>query len=166
MPRWKCTTRYMQKIRAIRVVFWMGRAVAQQNLGQTESAIQSYNEVLDVAPGNPDAMVNSARVDGKPRIPAPRCTACSIFTRNFPTIPVLLRRLALPKERRAIGADAMKYLGEAESLEPSNPQHPFNMAVLADRQGNAPDAIKFYEQALQVDSVNGDDQSIPRDKIV
>ena len=61
---------------------------------------------------------------------------------------------------------ALKNLGIAASLEPKNPQHYYNMAIIADRQGRKEQAIKFYEKTLEIDTMSHSSQKkISRDVI-
>jgi tetratricopeptide (TPR) repeat protein len=61
--------------------------------------------------------------------------------------------------------DALRYLGMAVSLEPNNASYYYNLAVVSDRAGEVKQAIKFYEEALDKDSLYGGGRSVPRDAI-
>ena len=63
-------------------------------------------------------------------------------------------------------ADAYKNLERAASLDPNNPQHYYNMAVVSEKAGDVPLAIRNYEKALEVDAIYGDGQrAVSREKI-
>jgi Flp pilus assembly protein TadD len=143
----------------------MGRAVAQEKLGMTDSAIQSYDDLLEIAPNNADAMVNMLGLLKK-KDPAGALQRMLQLEDKYPNHPGLAAQIGIAEGEAGNYQEAMRYLGRAASLEPNNPQDPFNMAVLADRQGDTTDAIKFYEQALTVDSENsGGAQTIPRESV-
>jgi hypothetical protein len=59
----------------------------------------------------------------------------------------------------------MKFLGVAAGMEPENPIHVYNMAVIADTSKKQKDAVLFYEEALEIDAVYGSKSSLPRDEI-
>jgi tetratricopeptide (TPR) repeat protein len=61
--------------------------------------------------------------------------------------------------------DAYKYLSMASGLKPNDPQHYYNMAVVAEKAGELKKAISLYEKALEVDAVHGTGRGISRDKI-
>jgi Tfp pilus assembly protein PilF len=50
-------------------------------------------------------------------------------------------------------------------MEPQNAGHVFNMAVIADRAGDKKQAITYYEEALEIDTLYGSGRSIPRDAV-
>jgi Flp pilus assembly protein TadD len=143
----------------------MGRAVAQQNLGMNEQAIDTYEELLDLAPNNADAMVNMLGLL-KQKDPAGAMARMRALEVKFPNHAGLAAQLGLAEGESGDYEDAMRDLGKAASIEPTNPQHPFNMAVLADRKGETATAIKYYELALQADSISSDSgQGIPRETV-
>ncbi len=61
--------------------------------------------------------------------------------------------------------DAYKYLSMASGLAPNDPQHYYNMAVVAEKAGELKRAVSLYEKALEVDAVHGTGRGISRDKI-
>jgi tetratricopeptide (TPR) repeat protein len=143
----------------------MGRAVAQQSLGQNDAAIDSYEQLLDLAPGNADAMVNMLGLL-KQKDPVGAMQRMQALEAKFPNHAGLAAQLGLAEGEAGNYESAMRDLGKAASIEPGNPQHPFNMAVLADRKGDTATAIKYYEMALQASAINGQSgQSIPRETI-
>jgi len=142
----------------------MGRAVALQNAGRSEAAIKTYEELLDINPNNADAMLNML----------------GLLRQQYPS--VALRRLIDLHDRHPNNAgvaaqigvtqadlgqpqEAMRYLGIASTLEPKNAQHIFNMAIIADRSGDTKGAIKYYEQALELDAVYASGRSLPRETV-
>jgi tetratricopeptide (TPR) repeat protein len=62
--------------------------------------------------------------------------------------------------------EAFLYLEIAASMQPNNPSHVYNMAIVAERMGDASKAVKLYEQALQMDASYGSEaNSLPREVI-
>ena len=50
-------------------------------------------------------------------------------------------------------------------MEPQNATHLFNMAVIADRAGERDQAIQYYEEALETDTLYSAGKSIPRESV-
>lgn len=142
----------------------MGRAIAQQNVGMTASAIRSYEEVLELSPNNAEAMINMLGLM-RTEYPEVATRRMKDMTRQFPDHPGLAAQIGITEGERGNYVEAIRYLTAASSLEPHNASHFFNMAVIADRQGKTAEAIRYYEQALTIDSVHGAGRSIPRDSI-
>jgi Flp pilus assembly protein TadD len=61
--------------------------------------------------------------------------------------------------------EAARSLMQAAKMEPNNPQHYFNMGVIAERMKDRLRAIAYYEKALEVDAVYGTGRGIDRDTI-
>ena len=142
----------------------MGRAVAQQNMGLNESAIQSYEEVLALKPNSTEALVNMMGLVRKqyPEIALRRLL--ELYSKH-PNNAGIAAQIGVTNAELGHFDDAMRYLGIASTLEPNNAQHLFNMAIAADRGGNRAQAIQFYERALEVDVMYGNSRSVPRERI-
>lgn len=142
----------------------MGRAVALQHLGQDEEAIRAYEELLNIRPENVEAQVNMIGLIGQ-RYPAVGLQRLMDLRERQPNNVALVGQIAVMQANMGNYEDAFKYLGMAAGLEPHNANHLFNMAVIADRAGKKADAVNYYEQALEVDTIYGGGRSIPRDSI-
>lgn len=142
----------------------MGRAVAQQKLGQDDVAILSYEELLNLVPNNTDAVVNMMGLIKK-QYPAVALRRLTDLRDKFPGNAGIAAQLGMTYAEMGENQRAMQALGTAASLDPNNAQHVFNMAVVADRAGSKDMAVKYYEQALQTDAVYGGGKSIPRETI-
>ncbi len=138
---------YERNPRDVRIL--MGRAVAQQKLGMDDVAIMSYEALLDVAPGNTDAIVNMM----------------GLIKKQFPGNAGIAAQLGMTYAQMGDNQQALQSLGTAASLDPNNAQHLYNMAVVADRAGSKAMAVQYYEQSLQTDAVYGAGRSVPREKI-
>lgn len=142
----------------------MGLAVAQQNTGRVESAINSYEALLEIDPENTDAMVNMLGLI-KEQYPSVALRRMLDLQGEYPGHAGLSAQIGITQADLGQYQDAMRYLGRAASLDPQNPQHLFNLAIVADRQGKTREAIGFYEQALEVDTVYTSGRALPRETI-
>lgn len=141
----------------------LGRATALQYLGRDEDAMRAYEELIDLKPSNIEAQVNMLGLVGK-RFPAVALERLKTLYEKNPANVMIPGQIAVMNGALGYYAEAIKYLGIAASLEPKNPTHYFNMAVIAEKSGQASEAVKYYEQALELDSVNGG-SGLPRDVI-
>lgn len=142
----------------------MGLAVAQQYSGRPESAVQTYEALLDLDPNNADAMVNML---GLLRNQYPEVALRRLLDLHdkFPNNSGIVAQIGVTQASLGHIDDAIRYLQIASSLEPRNAQHLFNIAVMADRKGAVPDAIKYYELALEADAVYGNSRTLQREQI-
>lgn len=142
----------------------MGLAVAQQQNGFSESAIATYEELLMHEPKNTDAIVNMLGIL-KTQYPSVAYRKLKELWEKNSENPVVAAQLGLASASLGNAHDAIRYLGVAATLEPSNPFHFYNMAVISDRAGAHKDAVDLYEKALELDAMSGSSRSIPRDEI-
>ena len=143
----------------------MGLAVAQQGAGFKESAAETYSNLLDIQPNNADAIVNLMGLM-KDQYPSVTLKRLSDLRAKYPMNAGVPAQMGLVNAGQRNFDEALRYFEVAASLEPRNPAHVYNMAIVVDRQGNAAKAIKLYEQALQLDSSFSDTLgAIPRDQI-
>lgn len=153
---------YAKNNRDVRIL--MGRAVAQQNMGLNESAVQSYEEVLALKPDHTEALLNMM---GLVRSQYPEVALRRLLElySKHPNNAGIAAQIGVANAELGHFDDAMRYLGIAATLEPGNAQHLFNMAIAADRKGDSTQAVKLYERALEVDVTYGASRSVPRDRI-
>lgn len=142
----------------------MGRAVTLQHLGYFDAAMQTYEELLEIDKNNIEAKVNMLGLLGT-KYPAVALRRLTELRQDHPNHVGIVAQLAVMHAQTGNVQDAMRYLGIAASMEPANANHVYNMAVIADRAGSTKEAIKYYEQALEVDTIYGRGQSIPRDSV-
>jgi Flp pilus assembly protein TadD len=142
----------------------MGLAIAQQKNGFTESAIATYEELLELDPGNTDATVNMLGLMKK-RYPAVAYRRLKELWEDNAENPAIAAQLGLTSAATGNTRDAIRFLGIAASLEPNNASHFYNMAVLSDRAGATRDAIQLYQRALEVDITHGGGKTVPREEI-
>jgi hypothetical protein len=142
----------------------MGLAVSQQNTGRVDSAIMTYEKILDLNPDNYDAMVNMLGLIRK-QYPSVALRRLINLHEKYPGHAGIAAQIGVTQAGLGQFEDAMRFLQIAASLEPNNAQHTFNMAIIADRQGNVSDAVRLYQQALEQDTVYGRGRTLPRDSI-
>ncbi|MCK6418410.1 MAG: tetratricopeptide repeat protein [Alphaproteobacteria bacterium] len=141
----------------------LARAVALQKVGDTESAVLAYEELLRIQPNNTQAQVNMLGLIGD-RYPAVALQRIDELSRKNPQSVGLIAQAALLSAKMGRYDDAMKYFGLAAAREPRNPSHIYNMAVIADKSGDKRNAISYYEKALEADTINGG-RAIPRESV-
>jgi tetratricopeptide (TPR) repeat protein len=142
----------------------MGLAIAQQNTGRVESAIKTYEELLDIDPDNADALVNMLGLI-REQYPSVALRRLMDLQQRFPNNAGVAAQIGITQADLGQYAEAVRYLGAAASLEPQNAHHLFNLAIVTDRQGRNVEAIQYYEQALEVDTIYSTGQSLPRETI-
>ncbi len=153
---------YAKNKRDVRIL--MGRAVAQQNMGLNESAVQSYEEVLKIKPNNTEALLNMMGLV-KSQYPEVALRRLLELYSSHPNNAGIAAQIGVTNAELGHFDDALRYLGIASTLEPQNAQHLFNMAIAADRKGSRTQAIQLYERALEVDVMYGASRSVPRERI-
>ncbi len=139
----------------------MGRAVALHRLGRFDAAIETYERVLEVRPETVGAEVNMLGLMAE-RYPAVAIQRLRALHTRHPERTDILAQMAVAHGNLGNLDDALAALGMAAAAEPTNPLHLYNMAVLADRKGDKGQAVQYYEKALEVDSVYGRGESLPR----
>ncbi len=143
----------------------MGLAVAQQGAGFRESAANTYEDLLKVQPNNADAIVNLMGIM-RAQYPSVTLKKLTELRSKYPNNPGIPAQMGLINADLKNYDDAIRDLEIAASMEPSNPSHVYNMAIVTDREGNVSKAIKLYEQALQLDASYGNTaSSLPREQI-
>lgn len=142
----------------------MGRAMALQKLGLAEEAIVAYEELLDLRPNNIEARVNMLGLIGE-QFPAVALRQLKDLRERNPNDVALVAQLAITEARIGNFDSAMRYMGVATSMEPNNANHYYNLAIIADQAGARREAVKYYEEALEVDTIYGGGRSVPREVI-
>lgn len=153
---------YASNPRDVRIL--MGRAVALQKLGRSGEAIRAYEDVLSVDDNNPEAIVNMMGLVRK-EYPALALEKLLTLHSQHPDNAGITAQLGIAYADSGNLEDAATSLMQASRMEPNNPQHYFNLGVVAERMKNRTRAIAYYEKALEVDAVYGNGRSINRDMI-
>ncbi len=142
----------------------MGRAIVLQKTGQSDRAIEAYEEVLKSDPSNTDAVVNLAGLIRK-QFPAEALSKLLDMKMQYPSNVSILAQLGVAYADSGNFEDAYRSLSQASLMEPQNPQHYYNMAVIAERLRDSSKAVSLYEKALEVDALHGSGRSISRERI-
>lgn len=142
----------------------MGRAVAFQKTGRTEAALKTYDKLLTIDRNNPEALVNMLGIL-RTEYPEVALRRLKNLHEKYPANPMIAAQIGVTEADGGHLADAMRFLSMAVSMEPNNAQHLFNMAIVQDRAGKRNEAVKYYQQALEVDAVYGESRSVPREQI-
>jgi tetratricopeptide (TPR) repeat protein len=145
-------------------VVLMGLAVSQQNTGQIELAMQTYEKLLELDPDNHDAMVNMLGLLRK-QFPEVALRRLINLYSQHPDKPGIAAQIGIVQADLGEFSEAMRYLAIASSIEPNNAQHVFNMAIVADKMGDRKAAVTYYQEALELDTIYGRGQSVPRKSI-
>ncbi|HOO49991.1 MAG TPA: tetratricopeptide repeat protein [Alphaproteobacteria bacterium] len=132
----------------------MGRAVLFQKIGENARAISTYEELLAVSPNNAQAAINLSGLIRNDH-PAVALSKLLELRQKYPDNPTLVAQLAISLADSGNLEDAVMALDKAISMQPNNPQHYFNRAIMSERMNQIPQAISLYEKALEVDAVSG-----------
>lgn len=143
---------YKMNDRDPRILF--GLAVAQQGAGFTESAARTYEDLLRVDPSNEQAIVNLMGIM-KGQYPAVTIQKLSELRNKYPNNPGIPAQIGLAYADMRQYEEALRYLEIAAAIDPRNPSHVYNMAIISDMKGDSKRAIKLYEDSLQMDATYG-----------
>lgn len=142
-----------------------GRALLLQKMGFADQAISAYEELLDIYPDNTDAIVNLAGLIRK-QYPAVALNKLLDLHMKVPNNTAVTAQLGVAYADSGNYVDALRYLGDAASMDPKNALHFYNMAVISEKAGKNSQAVSYYEKALELDAIYGDGKNnIPREKI-
>lgn len=149
--------------RDVRVL--MGLAIAQQGAGFLQSAIETYENVLKIQPNNASAIINLMGLM-KDQFPSVTLQRLSELRRKYPNNPGVPAQMGHVNAELKQYDQAMRFFEVAASMEPRNPDHIYNMAIISDRKGEVSNAIKLYERSLELDASFGNGgKSLPREQI-
>lgn len=143
----------------------LGLAISQQGAGFKESAAHTYEDLLRVQPNNADAIINLMGLMSE-QYPSVTMSKLEALRDKYPTNPGVPAQMAMVSAEMKKYDDALRYLEVAASMEPTNPSHIYNMAIINDRAGKTAKAIDLYEESLQLDSAHGGSvNALPRESI-
>ncbi len=142
----------------------LGRAVVLQKVGRFDEAMEMYEVLSKVEPNNVDARVNMLGLLST-KYPSVALRRLLNLYETHKNHTGLVAQIAVAYAKAGDAQSALRYLGVAAGMEPQNANHILNMAIIADRSGQEEDALKYYEQALEIDTIHGAGRSIPRDSV-
>lgn len=141
----------------------MDYAVALQKAGRTEEALGAYEDLLVLRPDNVEAEVNMLGLIAQ-KYPAVALRRLASIAEKEKNNIAVVAQLAVTHAYLENYDDALRYYGMAASMEPEKADHVFNMAVIADHKGDKDQAVRYYEQALELDTL-GNGKQIPRERV-
>ena len=141
----------------------MGRAISLQKLGRIDEAILAYNEFLDRRPDDVNAHINMLGLLAE-KYPAVALRRLLDLNDKHESNIGVMAQIAITYAKLDQYENAFKYLGTAAAMEPNNPGHLYNIAIVADKAGDQQSAIDYYERALEVDALHGSG-GVPRETI-
>lgn len=142
-----------------------GRALLLQKMGFADQAIAAYEELLQIYPDNTDAIVNLAGLIRK-QYPAVALNKLLDLHMAHPSNVFVTAQLGVAYADAGNFNDALRYLEMAAAMDSQNAQHFYNLAVISEKASKPDQAVKYYEKALDVDTIYGEGhRKISREKI-
>jgi hypothetical protein len=142
-----------------------GRALVFQKMGMNQQAIAAYEQLLKLYPNNIDAIVNLSGIIRK-EYPAVALNKLLDLREKYPNNVFVIAQLGVTYADAGNFQDAIKSLITASEMDPQNPLHFYNLAVILEKASEPKEAIKNYEKALEVDSIFGEGKKqVSREKI-
>lgn len=154
----------LQKLNPDDKVINLERAITLHKLGRYGSALKAYDKVLDMDPDNIQARINML-VLVRNKYPAVALEKMKKLYEENPGNAALAAQIGVLLAGQKEYESARDYLDSAISLEPGNPNHYYNLAIVHDMTGNFVKAVSLYEEALEIDAVKTGFNKIPREKI-
>ncbi len=127
----------------------LGLAATAQQLGQDEIAQRYYRQMLLLDPRDPSAQ--AALASYAPESAGDKESHLKSLLSEQPRSSALHFALGNYYAEQSSWGDAQQYYFNAHSLEPSNAQFAFNLAVSLDHLGQRKLAARYYQQAVQLD---------------
>lgn len=127
----------------------LGLAAIAQQQGEDETAQRYYRQLLALDPRDPvaeAALMNYSPDSGNSE------SRLKLMLSDQPRSAALHFALANYYAGISSWGDAQQYYFNAHTLDPSNPQFTFNLAVSLDHLGQRKLAAQYYQQALQLDT--------------
>lgn len=127
----------------------LGLAAIAQQQGQDEAAQHYYRQLLVLDPRDPAAQAAMAAY--APEDAGDTESRLKMLLDEQPRAGTLHFALGNYYAGQSSWGDAQQYYFNAHTLEPSNAQFAFNLAVSLDHLGQRKLAAQYYQQALQLD---------------
>lgn len=135
----------------------LGRAIALQRLDRFNDAIRAYEEVLRHHPDELVALTNLLGLIGREAPDEALEQLGRLYAVN-PGYSPMVAQIALIYARLNDTPNAVRFMREAITLDPTNAVYHLNLAVLYDRAGQKPAAVRSYERTLELAA--GEDKAI------
>ena len=127
----------------------LGLAAIAQQQGQDETARQYYRQMLVLDPRDPAAQAAMAAY--APEDAGDTESRLKMLLAEQPRSGTLQFAMGNYYAEQSSWGDAQQYYFNAHTLEPSNAQFAFNLAVSLDHLGQRKLAAQYYQRALQLD---------------
>jgi Tfp pilus assembly protein PilF len=132
----------------------LGAGAALEGLGRPREAAQAYDRAVRQRPGDADARARLVRVLGQ-LTPDEALTRLGELASAHPADPDVTEAIGLLLLRQGRPLAALGALEHTATLDPSSPARWHNMAVAADRAGQADKAITAYRRAVSLARAGG-----------
>lgn len=142
----------------------MGRAVALQKMGQIDSALAAYEDVLNMDPKNLEALTNMLGLL-KNKDPQLALEKLKDLRAAYPYQPDIAAQLGVAYAQSGDYDNALKYLNMAQALAPENAYVLYNQAVLYDKMGQSGKAGDLYRQIVRMYAEGDIKDPLPIDQI-
>lgn len=142
----------------------MGRAVALQKMGQNDSAISAYEDVLTLQPQNLEALTNMLGLL-KVQDPALAVQKLSELQQAYPYNADIAAQLGIAEASQGSYEQAARYLDIADALKPGSASVLYNKAVLYDKMGHLQQAADLYRQVVRMYADGNLDEQLPIEAI-
>jgi tetratricopeptide (TPR) repeat protein len=127
----------------------MGRAVSLQKMGQVDEALAAYEDVLNAAPKNLEALTNMLGLL-KNKDPQLALEKLQDLRAAYPYQVDITAQLGVAYAQTGDYDNALKYLNMAAALDPENAYVLYNQAVLFDKTGHSDKAGDLYRQIIRM----------------
>jgi Flp pilus assembly protein TadD len=141
-----------------------GLAFAQYKSGYRQSALESYNLVLQKNETDIETLVNILGIL-REDYPAVALERGLHLLEKYPNHAGLNAQVGVAHASLKNYDEALSYLGSAASLDPNNPLYVYNMAVIIDQMGQKKQAVEYYDEALKINALHGNDATLPKEEI-
>lgn len=132
----------------------LGVAASSQKLGNQQAALNFYQKVLQENPKNVTALAGMMSITAaNANQPELESQLFNLLAQN-PNHSHLHFLLGNMYFARTNWQGALNHFAVAVEAQPSNPDYLFNLAVTHDRLGQAQNALRFYQLALQLSSAD------------
>ncbi|MAS87813.1 MAG: hypothetical protein CMH30_07555 [Micavibrio sp.] len=149
----------------------IGRATTLEYMGRREEAIAAYNKVLQISPNDTRAKtMRDQLMAGAPMATKPAAPATA--PQPTPQQPAPVAQSGAISAQQAIALananqyqQAMSVITQVRAREPNNALHAYTAAIIYDRAGDRSMATRLYEEALELDAMQGSVNGLPRGQI-
>ena len=146
------------------VALLLGKATALQKLRRASEARAGYDKVLALDPANREALTNMTALVAA-QSPEQALADLQRLRKAHPDFSPIEAEIA--SQQMALGdvPSAVEALNRAVALSPGNGLYHLNLAIIQDRAGMTPEAIRSYQSALSLLSGGSSALPLPLDQV-